>query len=436
MDTDLITTTGSFQNQTTSSLVTPATRKRSQSALRDASNVQSSKRRCSEAANKKISSWTAKRAPRGNSKAALASRWAKKAQNTNTKEICGESIDHDHVSLQHILLHDQSTFCNGKKSIESYIERNTGIEMLKGIAIMVFSTAVSSWGMGILEAAQKAAEVTGVSVHSVCKWAAMYFECMIGTAAEEMDDTAVEILLSSDQGKGVTNPLSLIHDEQFRLQAREYVRANSCQRGEPNLTADMFQKWVKEQFECEISTETARLWLRSLGFAQKYHKKGVYFDGHERQDVVEYRAQFVQQLNELDRRCIYDGHEPQLMEGEKPLVQIHHDESTFYANADQGHYWADDHVAILKQKSLGQAIMVSDFVEEATGNYLRHDGKEARLLLETQQDGYFDSEKFLAQVDNAVNIFEEKFPHAQALFCLIMHQFIARGVTMHSAYNI
>ena len=176
--------------------------------------------------------------------------------------------------------------------------------------------------------------------------------------------------------------------------------------------------------------------MRSLGFAQKYHKKDVYFDGHERQDVVEYRAQFVQQLNELDRRCIYDGHEPQLMEGEKPLVQIHHDESTFYANADQGHYWADDHVAILKQKSLGQAIMVSDFVEEATGDYLRHDGKEARLLLETQQDGYFDSEKFLAQVDNAVNIFEEKFPHAQALFCLIMHQFIARGVTMHSAYNI
>ena len=79
--------------------------------------------------------------------------------------------------------------------------------------------------------------------------------------------------------------------------------------------------------------------------------------------------------------------------------------------------------------------MVSDFVEEATGDYLRHDGKEARLLLETQQDGYFGSEKFLAQVDTAVNIFEEKFPHAHC-FCSIMHQFIARVVTMHTAYNI
>ena len=153
----------------------------------------------------KIPSWTAKRAPRGNPKAAIATRWAQKAQNTSTKEISGESIEPDHATLQQILLHDQSTFCNGKESIESY---NTGTEMLKAIAITVFSTPGSSWGMGILEAAQKAADVTGASVHSVRKWAAMYFECMIGTAAEEMDDTAVEILLSSERGKGPTKPYS------------------------------------------------------------------------------------------------------------------------------------------------------------------------------------------------------------------------------------
>ena len=45
---------------------------------------------------------------------------------------------------------------------------------------------------------------------------------------------------------------------------------------------------------------------------------------------------------------------------------------------------------------------------------LRHNGREAWLLLETQQDGY--SDKFLAHVDTAIEIFEEKFPHAQALF--------------------
>ena len=102
-------------------------------------------------------------------------------------------------TMKQVLLHDQSTFCNGKKkSIDAYIEHNTSTEMLKAIAITVFSTAVSSWGMGILEAAQKAADVTGSSVQSIRKWAAIYFTCTIGTTAEEMDDTAVEILLSSE----------------------------------------------------------------------------------------------------------------------------------------------------------------------------------------------------------------------------------------------
>ena len=85
----------------------------------------------------------------------------------------------------------------------------------------------------------------------------------------------------------------------------------------------------------------------------------MYFDGHEREDVVAYRKTFVEKLSNLDRRCIYSGHEPILYPNEKPLIIVHHDESTFYANADQSCYWADDSVTILKQKSLGQSIMVS-----------------------------------------------------------------------------
>ena len=99
---------------------------------------------------------------------------------------------------------------------------------------------------------------------------------------------------------------------------------------------------------------------------------------------------------------------------ERPLIQVHHDESTFYAN--QTFPWADDEVRILKQKSLGQAITVSDFIEEATGDYLRHDGDEARVLFETKTDGYFDNSKFLEQVDHANDVLEKKFPEAQAFF--------------------
>ena len=40
----------------------------------------------------------------------------------------------------------------------------------------------------------------------------------------------------------------------------------------------------------------------------------------------------------------------------------------------------------------------------------------ARLLLESQTDGYFDSEKFLVQVDKAIDLFEAKYPSHQGLF--------------------
>lgn len=39
-----------------------------------------------------------------------------------------------------------------------------------------------------------------------------------------------------------------------------------------------------------------------------------------------------------------------------------------------------------------------------------------RILLETQIDGYFESSKFLDQVDSALNIFQAKYPDVQGLF--------------------
>ena len=41
------------------------------------------------------------------------------------------------------------------------------------------------------------------------------------------------------------------------------------QKGEPNLTSDMFALWIKEDYD----QETARLWLHSLGFGVLITKK-------------------------------------------------------------------------------------------------------------------------------------------------------------------
>ena len=87
------------------------------------------------------------------------------------------------------------------------------------------------------------------------------------------------------------------------------------------------------------------------------------------------------------------------------MLRVVHDESTFYSNADQTRFWGDGHIQCLRQKSLGASIIVSDFVVEGYG-YLRDDQGEARLLLETQKDGYYNSVMFTAQVDKAIDVFE------------------------------
>lgn len=45
----------------------------------------------------------------------------------------------------------------------------------------------------------------------------------------------------------------------------------------------MFANWIKKEY----GLESARSWLHSLGF---HYQKGIYFDGHECEDVVQLLA--------------------------------------------------------------------------------------------------------------------------------------------------
>lgn len=227
-------------------------------------------------------------------------------------------------------MHDNTTFNNGFDLINTYVEQNISHEMLKSMVIKVFSTAINSWGMSILQAAQYAEDVTGVAVYTARKWVATYYLPLVGVRPDDIDREFMDDLLFSERGRSCGNPGSILHDEEFRLLAQEFVRENAYKRGQPNMTLNDFRNWVERSYNVHISIETARAWLRNLGFDQKSHHKSVYFDGHERDDVTEYRREFVDRMFELDRKCMYPGHTPQLEPGEKPLIQIHHDESTFY----------------------------------------------------------------------------------------------------------
>ena len=118
-------------------------------------------------------------------------------------------------------------------------------------------------------------------------------------------------------------------------------------------------------------------------------------------DVMEYRINFLARMAGYDERSItFDGIVPQLQDGERPLIRVVHDESTFNANCDQSYFWGDEGTNVLRQKSLGAGIMVSDFIDEVNGYVRLEDGsQEARLYLETQKEGYFNNnQKYFLQL--------------------------------------
>ena len=51
-------------------------------------------------------------------------------------------------------------------------------------------------------------------------------------------------------------------------------------------------------------------------------------------------------------------------------IVIFHDENTFQANDDQLKFWGTKEMTLLRPKSKGAGIMVSDFIEEKNG-YIR-----------------------------------------------------------------
>ena len=84
-----------------------------------------------------------------------------------------------------------------------------------------------------------------------------------------------------------------------------------------------------------IRARTARRWLRKLGIVRGRYTEGVCFDGREREDVVRYQNEVFFHSRRHQRRFVAfeedDSWKPPLglFKGEKSLVFITHDESTF-----------------------------------------------------------------------------------------------------------
>ena len=122
-----------------------------------------------------------------------------------------------------------------------------------------------------------------------------------------------------------------------------------------------------------IRVRTARCWLNQLGLVYGRYRKGVFIDGHEREDVVLYRNEvFLPRWKLLQRRMVIFQEDasgtvtwsapPTLLPGEKPLVLVTHDECTLNANDGKRQGWMKKGEQLLRQNGKGRGIMVSGFL--------------------------------------------------------------------------
>jgi hypothetical protein len=161
---------------------------------------------------------------------------------------------------------------------------------------------------------------------------------------------------------------------------------------------------VKQKVGKGVSLKAAWKFLHKEGFHYVEHKKGLYYDGHERPDVVDYRQkEFLPQIEAFRRRLVeyQPGNEKEEVIKtpdnfvERHLVLVPQDEMTAQANDGMKKNWVLDGEQPLKKKGVGRGIHQWDVVC-ATFGWM----EEASQSLEYSKnyEGYWNRELFVKQV--------------------------------------
>ncbi|KAF7311191.1 hypothetical protein MKEN_01020600 [Mycena kentingensis (nom. inval.)] len=171
-----------------------------------------------------------------------------------------------------------------------------------------------------------------------------------------------------------------------------------------------------------ISIWTARRWLLKMGYRFKKRPRGLYMDGHEREDVVEYRQNvfvpIMEEIKERMRRRLEDGTWGLPPGVERAIVLWHQDESTFYQNDQRMVYWIppDDPCKPLP-KGEGYSIMVNGIV---SADYGWLDSEEEKLLVlfraGKNRDGYYTNAEVVAHFTKAAKLARKLYPQDEHIF--------------------
>jgi hypothetical protein len=142
---------------------------------------------------------------------------------------------------------------------------------------------------------------------------------------------------------GRENALSPLKDERLQLASRRWLTSQPIGTITPRNFQHALNSNIVPSLNISLaqplSERTARRWLVKLGWQRTVLRKGVYMDGHEREDVKKYRQEvFLPAMATFESRMAhYEGPElhriePNLAPGEVEMIAVWHDESCFHAN--------------------------------------------------------------------------------------------------------
>ncbi|KAF9498601.1 hypothetical protein BDN71DRAFT_1530368 [Pleurotus eryngii] len=227
---------------------------------------------------------------------------------------------------------------------------------------------------------------------------------------------------------------SWLHDPAVRSHVQRFLRNVPTGKVTPRALSKHVNDTIFPELGINpkkpLSNRAGARWLQKLGWRHTLVKKGVYMDGHERPDVVQYRNDvFLPQMAKYEARMVhYEGPElrqvePKLADGEEEIIPLFHDESCFHANDQTNRAWLQPGEQPLRKKERGRLIHVSDFINPETGRLVVIDkhGKithDARKIIfpGSNGDAWWDTKQLLEQLKTAITIFEKAHPGKRALF--------------------
>jgi hypothetical protein len=240
------------------------------------------------------------------------------------------------------------------------------------------------------------------------------------------------------QGKFVKKKW-LIHDEDVQRILRSFVRSEP----DVSLTSSTLASWVNANLherlglDCSlsISSRTGQRWLNILGLRFGKFIEGLYNDGHEQEDVIRYRNDFLERMSTYEKRMIqYEGDFmerevlPVLEEDSRPLILVTHDESCFGSNDGRSYCWLNDQNKQIRPKGNGRSVMVSAFLCECHGMLRLTDDLhkthpnvpvDSTIFLKpgANAEGFWKNSDLIAQVkEKAIPVFKLLHPNCDGLF--------------------